>query len=420
MNIVLDSSLERVVPKFPNDLTFNVLKNNIAFNIERGNSKKEYIFTHSVLGQCEDEQSTLQSYQMGYVAMLAYAYNWHEKIEFGPHDLWYIVLTELANAIKTNVDICRPMFTASNQKVDICIPTDNPADINLDQIINKLKDLFQVDIWMFTPTLTTANDTVKLAMYAALCDGVQEYYSYSTFCCGIPEICVTGTKNDWMTLANCAYNIGVAFKAVGFDAGVKYINAVRNLLEHIVTFTFTFDAQYSSETVNFWKDIFTLNNIGSGGELEIDGWITTLFFTDHPINKLENFTSNLSVVPFTNTTTGCNFVTVHGCLARWRTKEGFLRSGYGSIVYEEIPKMDSVPVKQTSTFEIEKVEVKANGPILYREYKLEPIRDVVEPYSAMWDTQLGAQLGAELTAILEDHIRKEEMLSLLSQNPSHE
>ena len=375
MNIILDTSLKRINRSIYSIVSFDNIVSGLVEKLPKSNDKTR-LFVHSMLGK-SPSPDIFEGYQYGYLGMLSYAYSHHEKIAFGPHDLWYIVLTELATVIKNNETVCRQLFTRSETKVNIVVPTDDIASIDISKIVDQLRDLIPIDLNAFIPTLSTYTTNIELAMCAAICDGVQKYYSYMTFMCGIPEIKLTGTETDWLKLERCASDIADLFEFVGLEDVVTYINGVRQIIESIML---TYNDPTSSSNVEFWKSIFTSKNIGSGGELSISGWITKLFYKKHPTNKLEHFTTNLAIVPFKNAETGREFLSVHGCFEQRRTDDGFLHSGYGSVVFEEVPKCepvaDSDPNINNLRISVQKHEIKPSSSILYRNFKIEQIRDI--------------------------------------------
>src|ERR1044072_3610350 len=51
------------------------------------------------------------------------AYNLHQKLSFGPHDLWYVMLTEIAQLVNAHPHKYAHLFTKNLKKIQIMIPT---------------------------------------------------------------------------------------------------------------------------------------------------------------------------------------------------------------------------------------------------------------------------------------------------------
>lgn len=277
----------------------------------------------------------------GFLGLVSECYSRHEKLVVQPHDLWFIVLTELAREVNGNPEKYRSLFTNSDEKQDISIPTGAVELIDVNTLVSHLAGLINVPIQAFLPTLSTATPDVIAAFSASFCDMVQSYYSYSTFCCGIPEIEVTGTPEDWAMLATCALALENIFKELegpqvekyGLAKGpIQYMANVRQLFITILA-----DVATGEPDVKFWKGIFTSRNVGSGGELEISGWIKDLYLAERPGPKINNFEVSLGVVPYKNLDTGRHFTAIYGAFGVLRTEDGFLTSSYDNVIFEMEP-----------------------------------------------------------------------------------
>lgn len=262
----------------------------------------------------------------GFLGHLSHAYSYHRPIEIAPHDLWLIVLTELANAIKLEPDRCRSLFTRSDEKTAIIIPVTDPTRIDLDYLIGQLRDLVPVSIDKFIPTLSTTDDMVRATMYAAFADGVQHYYDYMTMMCGIPKIRLLGTQEDWKQLILSASFIKGFFGGVEYTKVVEYMARVEEIFEQI------YESYDRCDMEDFWRGIYTQKNVGSGQELDISGWIKDLYFGKRGA-RLENFLTSVAIVPYKNLDTGKEFKGVYGGFRRLVTEDRFIKTGYSQIIY---------------------------------------------------------------------------------------
>lgn len=316
MRIILDQTLLRVRPMW-------------AFtdvDIQRFGDNLGYKLKGTFLGI--DLNEDVEDLHLGFVGLIAQAYNRHEKLRIAPHDLWFIFLTELAKIVNENSAACKSLFTTSDEKIEILVPTDDPTAIDPLAIMAHLERLVPTAFDAFLPELSTATMDVRLAMAATFADMVQSYYSYSTFMCGIPEIEVTGTFEDWKAMVDACGKLGVLFTSVNLPAVVQYIIRVGDIFTTIGAHVGGIEPPE-----DFWKGIFTSKNVGSGSELEISGWITKLFY-EKRLNKLENFLSTYGVIPYKNLETGRHFKAPHGAFAQHRDEKGFIYAGYTRIVYE--------------------------------------------------------------------------------------
>lgn len=326
MQVVLDSSLE-LHKRYRNlDLTDPASKDVENFGqrlLYKASIKgiKGTIGAHITSGA--------ETLELGYLGLVSDCYSRHEKLTLQPHDLWFIVLTELAREINANSDKYRSLFTASDKKTAIEVP--GFEHLNVLAVVEHLTKLVQCDITAFLPSLSTAGEDVVAAFAASFCDAVQSYYSYGTFCCGIPEIKATGTPLDWANLIMATIKLQAIFQPVGGPIG--YLETLSQLFTQIAA-----DVASGEPNAPFWKGIFTARNVGSGGELEISGWIKDLYLAKRPGPKLANFEVSLGVVPYTNLDTGREFTAIYGAFGAHRDADGFLFSSYDHFVFERTPK----------------------------------------------------------------------------------
>jgi hypothetical protein len=248
-----------------------------------------------------------------------------------------------------------------------------------------------------------------MAMSAAVCDGLQVYYNYMTFACGIPEIRVTGTVQDWNKIIRSISVISDHFRNVPDPAFEEWLGDCADIVFHIKE-----DLANDRPQIEWWQDIFTSRNVGSGGELEISGWITKLYYRKCSSPKLEIFPTTLSVVPYVNEDSGRQFVGLHGALKTIRTEDGFVRSGYGHVIFEktQVEAKDEPLGKTRLTVENVKVKMPSvkrtlptlTGPITFHRGEMQ--------HMVMIDELGFAEVTPERTKVLEACMLAEEKIAL--------
>lgn len=331
MRITLDPSLKQTNPR-SHDLASWM--DRLAASVIPYEKRRQVVFLHADLPEATEHL------HRGYVGLLAEAYSRHEKVRVAPHDLWFLVLTQLAKAVNKDPGRYRPLFTTSAEKVEISVPTDDVTTIDPTSLIEQLAACVPTDVTAFLPALSTADATVVVAMHAAFCDVVQSYYDYTTFLCGIPELEVTGTIADWSTLMLSATALSSAFLNVGATKVVAYLAKVHGIFatiaNEVLHETLRAQGQDVPPNLDFWRGIFTARNLGSGGELEVKGWIRDLFLEQPQLAKLENFTTTYAVLPYRNLETGRRFQATYGAFSQLRSPDGVLYAGYGHLTHERL------------------------------------------------------------------------------------
>lgn len=228
---------------------------------------------------------------IGLVGLISFAYSNHLKLSFTPNDFWILLVSELAKEVNLNPEIYKSLFTDKEEKEEILIQHDSiyiPTDIFSKILSSKVK----FDSSILFPNFTTNKEITTSILHSMFCDMSSAYYSYGMFLCGIPEIKLLGQQEDWIMLKEYADKILSIFS--NKSSKIKeYKKSVANIFSKISE---TFDNKDSN--IEFWKDIFTSKNLGSGHDLEINGWIKDLFITKHAVNKIQNFEENVSSVEY--------------------------------------------------------------------------------------------------------------------------
>ena len=269
--------------------------------------------------------------QQGYLWTMSRAHSQHQKLVLSPHDVWYIVLAELAAIIASNVDTCRPIFTRSPDKIMIIVPSDDPTTIDLNLIEAELRRLIPVDLDTFLPSFSTITPQARYACLAAFCDAASQYYSYGTFACGIRAIDINGTLVDWVKLQEHASSIAAMFHGVGLSAVNEWMSRLCKAIDNIVI-------ALDKNSPDTLQTIFSATRIGSGSQFQIDGWFADIYSKPGMRGRqLEGFPASWSYVPYVSMATGRKFTGVHGCLMTKKNSNGFYYGDYGEIITEVVP-----------------------------------------------------------------------------------
>ncbi len=278
--------------------------------------------------------------QLHFFDMLSAAYSAHRAIRIAPHDLWYIVLCEIAATINLFPEEFRFLFTDTQEKKLIAVQTATPDELPLDLIMDRLAHLVPSNTEIFLPEFSTLDDGARLAFKAAFADAVKSYYSYGTFCCGLPAVEFSGTLDDWNLFGASLNEIATLLKPC-LD---KLPAASANQDQRWVTSGYFYQILCRIEQIAnlfeggddaFVRDIFTQKNVGSGGQLNINGWITE-FYVAGSMGRADNLNQCLSIVPFINLNTKETFKLVAGSF--WsEVEDGFRVARYGTYTFADAP-----------------------------------------------------------------------------------
>jgi Domain of unknown function (DUF4419) len=279
--------------------------------------------------------SKIENIQMGYIRFLSSAYSLHQSIILAPHDIWYLILTELSKIIEANVEKCRPMFTNSQEKIEIRVLKQEEERINPLFLLDELTKLVPVDTNLFFPNFSTTTIKSQIASAATFAGSLKHYYDYCMLMCGIREIKITGTINDWNKISSNLKVIESLFHKHDVTVHkekvlVDWYNDVQEITNNI------YKCLNGEDNVEFMKGIFTQKNVGSGSQLRIDGWITKVFCEVCDFPLITNFSSNVGILPYKDLDNEREFIGVHGLFLKKRDEDGFVYPDFEEIIFEKV------------------------------------------------------------------------------------
>jgi hypothetical protein len=127
------------------------------------------------------------------------------------------------------------------------------------------------------PDFSTTTSTDKIAGGILLMGGLQKYFGYKMcFSCGIPKVTLEGTLQDWIRVREKASRLA------WFKGDVaKWAELLLPVLDQFI-------ASYEGKVdLDFWERIATSERKGSGGEIDISGWLLVFApFNDKGVYQL--------------------------------------------------------------------------------------------------------------------------------------
>jgi len=238
-----------------------------------------------------------------YIEYLEICWARHYEAVISPEIIWYNLLCEVAQIVKSNPEEHRHLFTRSEGQENIIVIT-NTTIIPVKELLKALKPRVPTEIDMFIPTFSESTEDYKLAAMTAFAEMVSPYYYYFTASCGIPAIHVRGTEKDWQKLLQHWKNLSQIIK--GYD---NFFSATKQLISDIIK-------QFNSPKASFWKDMFYMKKCGSGSQMGADGWIKLLFIEPPELN----FPTALARIEYKHINTGQTFEMKRGLIKSTRDK----------------------------------------------------------------------------------------------------
>ena len=207
-----------------------------------------------------------------FVSAVNLAYAQHYPLVLSPDAIWMCITQALSQHINANAEKLRNMFVEHEGKKEIIVRRDDFVKGSPDNPWPEVFDEFSEQIrkhvgdkthYLLTPEFSTTGPTEKAAAQVVLMDSFKEYFDYTVMTlCGIPEITLEGTVDDWKKLRDRA--LGLAQYQLDW-----WITALKPVLDQFVA------AASGSVDREFWSNFYKMK--GASGGPYITGWICTLF-----------------------------------------------------------------------------------------------------------------------------------------------
>lgn len=289
------------------------------------------------------------------LAYLTIAYDAHMSVVLSPDMVFYTLLCELGDAIKGAPDLFAKVFTlAPGEKTPVFTYQSDPADLNVEELANKLEASIPIDGSAFRGSFTTTDKASRLALNAAFADAMGAYHYYVGGLCGIPRVRLLGSKGDWQQIeAKLEKWEALLFpKNPDRDADdddqpifplQSWLYQARACVHDI----------HTKRDPTFWAEMYTLDRCSCGTTDAVTGWISRLFRTTRAGRRFGkwhyhgrdfyNYDSHISTVAWTNLDnhhsyslfTGLLYSTIKAPETQLDEKYPFLEPHFAHLVRDE-------------------------------------------------------------------------------------
>lgn len=207
----------------------------------------------------------------GFVRAAHLAFDQHHPLVLSPDDVWLCLAQGVAAHVNVHAEALRHRFVQHEGKVKLTVHRDDfvkgspendwpgmfaELSDKVAEHVGKKRDLFVADF-------STTGAVERAASEIVLFDAMQQYFDYSLMTlCGIPEITLLGSVEDWISIRTRA----AVFAE--FEAGA-WASVLLPVLDKIV------QTARGKIDVTFWESFYKHRG-GSGGPY-ITGWINVLF-----------------------------------------------------------------------------------------------------------------------------------------------
>lgn len=223
----------------------------------------------------DNDKPIVQTYSHSFVQAVYQAYADHRPLEISPDMMWLMIAQGFALHVKENAEDLRKIFVDHEGQVNLDVPriSYHPKSKAFWEGIfpdfsAAIENNTKEEVWkLMSPEFSTTTKIEKAAFEITLMDAMSPYFTYSvSIICGIPEITVEGTVEDWEKI----------------ETRIEELNKYKlgwwaDDLKHIIS-----ECKKASQgEVNkkFWKNIFIVNyqDMVCGQDPYYQGWVFKMF-----------------------------------------------------------------------------------------------------------------------------------------------
>ena len=268
--------LEPIERTFPRSSSYNIANTVVRYN---GSDYRNGVIKSSI-----DGDSLIFFGTNSFYKGLINAYASHRAVILSPDVIWLLISQGFAAHVNLNSDELRDKIVYHQGKKTLEVKSNQDLIYNTDKVDwkyifsdfekqirsntkNQIADIITADF-------STTGMTEKIASQITLMESVKSYFEYKVFTigCGIPDITLNGTPDDWRKVREKTQSL----KGYGLD---WWIDRLDPILKQFV------DAAQGTVDTEFWMEMvgsYKFRKMGCGmptdkTDLKFDGWFTAFY-----------------------------------------------------------------------------------------------------------------------------------------------
>ena len=268
--------LEPIERTFPRSSSYNIANTVVRYN---GSDYRNGVIKSSI-----DGDSLIFFGTNSFYKGLINAYASHRAVILSPDVIWLLISQGFAAHVNLNSEKLRDKLVYHQGKKTLEVKSNQDLIYNTDKVDwkyifsdfekqirsntkNQIADIITADF-------STTGMTEKIASQITLMESVKSYFEYKVFTigCGIPDITLNGTPDDWRKVREKTQSL----KGYGLD---WWIDRLDPILKQFV------DAAQGTVDTEFWMEMVGSSKFRKMGcgmptndtELKFDGWFTTFY-----------------------------------------------------------------------------------------------------------------------------------------------
>lgn len=205
------------------------------------------------------------------MAAVHLAFSEHRPLVLSPDAIWLTIAQGVAHHVRLNAEHLRSRFVRHPGKKTLEVRHDGPFPsdpASIAALVSRFRGALAAEVGagptrLFTCDFTTSGESERVASEIVLLDAFSPYFDLLVTCvCGIPEITVTGTPDDWRSIRR-RIDVIEEFELEWWT------RSLAGIIDRFV------DAADGRPDVAFFKRIYKPRE--SYGEDRVTGWIARLW-----------------------------------------------------------------------------------------------------------------------------------------------
>lgn len=238
--------------------------------------KNNFDFPFNILAQSEAPDSLVSFGYHSFFNGMYQAYADHRPFVLSPDMIWLLISQGFARHIHTNAESLRNRFVGFEGKVSLIVRSDS---LKLDSPANSWEKIFpeftrliaghtgEYLMNLLSSDFSTTGPAEKVASEITVMEAMEPYFEFIVIkvVCGIPEITLKGTPDDWKKILEKAKKLG--------DYDLRWwTDELEPILNEFVK------ASKKNVDKEFWRNMFKYHSQKEyGAPKVIDGWIVKFF-----------------------------------------------------------------------------------------------------------------------------------------------
>lgn len=269
------SKPEKLLPLFSSDNIYKwlILSDTESFPKDTGNNIKDA--PYNIIAKSESPDSLVYFKYNSFFQGMYWAYADHRPFVLSPDMIWLLISQGFAQHVNANQESMRKYFVDFSGKLSLVAQADKGLDdptLSWEEIFPQFTKQVKEHVGnnlveTLTCDFSTTTSLEKVASEITIMETVKSYFEFVVIyiACGIPEITLEGTPEDWEKVL-------IKAKALKEYKLEWWISELEPLLEEFVK------ASKGEVNQEFWRKMFKYHSEkGCGAPVTIDGWIIKFF-----------------------------------------------------------------------------------------------------------------------------------------------